>query len=142
MKNFSILFCLILPITLLSQKKDDSLTAKQKAILKAKEIGLALDLSEEQENQIALYLKKAIENRPTQPINRKELSPQERYEFRLARLEKQQDLNKQLQSILDKEQYAQWKNNQLYGRHKKVRKMKDKRGDLPKRKQHRHNHRG
>ena len=111
MKNFSILFCLILPITLLAQKKDDSLTAKQKAILKAKEIGLALDLSEEQENQIALYLKKAIENRPTQPINRKEPSPQERYEFRLARLEKQQDLNKQMQSILDKEQYAQWKNN-------------------------------
>ena len=142
MKNFSILFCLILPITLLAQKKDDSLTAKQKAILKAKEIGLALDLSEEQENQIALYLKKAIENRPTQSINRKELSPQERYEFRLARLEKQQDLNKQMQSILDKEQYAQWKNNQLYGRYKKVRKMKDKRGDLPKRKPHRHYHRG
>ena len=142
MKNFSILFCLILSITLLAQKKDDSLTAKQKAILKAKEIGLALDLSEEQENQIALYLKKAIENRPTQPINRKELSPQERYEFRLARLEKQQDLNKQMQSILDKEQYAQWKNNQLYGRYKKVRKMKDKRGDLPKRKPHRHYHRG
>ena len=122
------------PHNAIGSKKDDSHTAKQKAILKAEEIGLALDLSEEQENQIALYLKKTIEKRPTQPINRKELSSQERYEFRLSRLEKQQDLNKQIQFILDKELYAQWKNNQSHGRHNKIRKMKDKLGDLPKRK--------
>jgi len=70
---------------------------------------LALDLSENQMASVRTVLEKHQAERPKRGEKTTQLSSDERYEMRMQRMDTQLALQKEMKSILNDAQYAQWK---------------------------------
>ncbi|MDG1191167.1 MAG: hypothetical protein P8N15_03820 [Flavobacteriaceae bacterium] len=70
---------------------------------------LALDLSENQMASVRTVLEKPQAERPKRGEKTTQLSSDERYEMRMQRMDTQLALQKEMKSILNDAQYAQWK---------------------------------
>ena len=116
-------------------EKMAEMTPKQRADLKTKEMTLALDLSTGQQAQVmALQLdleqkrQEKIENREERK-DRKELTSEQLYEMRSARLDEAIRVKKEMKNILTDEQFAEFETNiekkkKRRGMHRKQRRGK------------------
>lgn len=94
-------------------------TTEQQAVLKTKKMALHLDLNEDQQEKLVEVNKKWAEKRASQ---REEFKSQfegderpnadARYEHQLQRLEDQMAYQKEVEKILNKDQYTIWKEHQ------------------------------
>ena len=111
MKTIYFLFALALPLMVLAQapQPKEVLTKKQRLELHVKEMQLALDLSENQTASVRTVLEKYQAKGPKRGEKIAQLSSDERYEMRMQRMDTQLALQKEMKSILNDAQYAQWK---------------------------------
>lgn len=111
MKTIYFLFALALPLMVLAQapQSKEVLTKKQRLELHVKEMQLALDLSENQTASVRTVLEKYQAKGPKRGEKTAQLSSDERYEMRMQRMDTQLALQKEMKSILNDAQYAQWK---------------------------------
>jgi hypothetical protein len=111
MKTIYFLFALALPLMVLAQapQPKEALTKKQRLELHVKEMQLALDLSENQMASVRTLLEKYQAKGPKRGEKTAQLSSDERYEMRMQRMDTQLALQKEMKSILNDAQYAQWK---------------------------------
>ena len=114
MKNIKLFLFILFPMALLAQQNRhhhtmEKFTPQQKATLKAKKMRLHLDLTKEQEAQVASVIQHIMENQPVKPKDPQDLTQKERYDMRLAHLEARLQLQEKMQGILKEEQYATWK---------------------------------
>lgn len=86
------------------------LSAEQIADLKTKQLTLALDLSAKQQQEVrALHLEMAQEKKANPPKRREtKPTPEQAYEFMMARLDKQIEVKNSFKSILNKDQFEKW----------------------------------
>ena len=119
MKNLLLTALLASGVLLQAQSGDRArnhdLSAEQLATLKTKKLTLALDLSEAQQTEIQTLIEdKArlrIENK--EDHEKKPLSPEEKYNRQIARLDKAIEHKAQMKDILSEAQYAKWERLQL-----------------------------
>ena len=111
MKTIYFLFALALPLMVLAQapQSKEVLTKKQRLELHVKEMQLALYLSENQTASVRTVLEKYQAKGPKRGEKTAQLSSDERYEMRMQRMDTQLALQKEMKSILNDAQYAQWK---------------------------------
>ncbi|WP_276388231.1 hypothetical protein [Eudoraea chungangensis] len=104
------------------QERHNEMTNEQKAIIKAKQMTLALDLSEKQQEQFqSLELQKIQEkeqlknemNLGTGKRAKKDMSTDEIFALRNARLDKMIAFKQKVKTILSKDQYAKWEELRL-----------------------------
>lgn len=119
------LFLFALPMIAVAQhnnhEKTQRLTPEQRATLQAKKMALHLDLTQDQETRAAEVFKTHFETQEKIRQN-KNSETKNRYQKTLKQLEHQQELQKQMAQILNKQQYATWKERhekQRQKRHKK-----------------------
>lgn len=134
MKNLFVTALLLSGAVLYAQRSDPGemrhLTAEQVATLHTKKLTLALDLNEAQQKDIqklneenAKFKKEKMDARKTarEAGSSKELSPDEKYNLQVERLDKAIALKATMKDILTEEQYAKWEKIQFKkGRHKKT----------------------
>ena len=115
MKTTYFLFALALPLMVLAQapQPKEALTKKQRLELHVKKMQLALDLSENQTASVRTVLEKHQAERPKRGEKTTQLSTDERYEMTMQRMDTQLALQKEMKSILNDTQYAQWKERML-----------------------------
>ena len=119
MKNLIFLFALSLPLMVLAQHPihGEQLSVEQRATLQAKKMQLALELSDNQTNQLIAIFKN---NPRPEPLKKKEnLSSEDRYEMHLKRLDHRIAVQKEVNAVLNEEQKSTWKKMQ----HSKKRRM-------------------
>jgi hypothetical protein len=111
MKTTYFLFALALPLLVLAQapQPNEALTKKQRLELHTKKMQLALDLSDNQTASVRAVLEKYQAERPKRGEKANRLSSDERYEMRMQSMDTQLALQKEMKSILNDAQYAQWK---------------------------------
>lgn len=111
MKTTYFFFALSLPLMVLAQapQPKEALIKKQRLELHVKEMQLALDLSENQTASVRTVLEKHQAERPKRGEKTTQLSSDERYEMRMQRMDTQLAIQKEMKSILNDTQYAQWK---------------------------------
>lgn len=104
--------------------KMDEMSAEHIATLKSKKMTLQLDLSETQQAKVYELILESTAKKKAQKANRPDGKPtkEQRFEMQNKRLDDKIAFNKSLKSILNDEQYAQWKQQN----HHKVKKMKEK----------------
>ena len=114
--------------------KKDKLTAEQRSELQTKKLTLALDLTENQQEQMQLLLLKKEQDRDARMAERKEMKEEEnseklssdkRYEKMNARLDAQIAHKKEIKNILSADQFEKW---EKLVHHKKHRSRQHKRG--------------
>ena len=108
-------------------------TPEQQAVLKTKKMALHLDLSEDQQEKLIVVNKKWAEKRAKE---REELKVQfegderpdadTRYKHQLQMLDDQMAYQKEIEKILNKDQYTTWKEHQ--GKRKKGHAHRNNRG--------------
>ena len=115
MKTAYFLFALALPLMVLAQapQPKEALTKKQRLELHVKKMQLALDLSENQMASVRTVLEKHQAERPKRGEKTTQLSTDERYEMTMQRMDTQLAIQKEMKSILNDTQYAQWKERML-----------------------------
>lgn len=105
-----------------AQERHNEMTDEQKAIIKAKQMTLALDLSEKQQEQFqTLELQKIQEreqlknemNLGPEKRAKKDMSTDELFALRNARLDKMIAFKQKVKTILSKDQYTKWEELQL-----------------------------
>ncbi|MGY5355556.1 hypothetical protein [Wenyingzhuangia sp. IMCC45467] len=140
MKKLSLLIALFIAIGAFAQKQ--SFTAEQKTQLMVKKMSLDLDLSEKQEAKIAPIIAEKVNKMEARIADfkearkkgerpeRKEISSEEKFNMAMTHLEEQKVLQNKMKNILNKEQYAQWKEihkkRQHRGKEMAHHKMKDR----------------
>jgi len=109
----------------------EKFTTEQRVNLRLKKLTLALDLTDAQARQLKPIVQEQAEKRKAKQEMRKAMqasgkkpSTDVRYEMQMARLDEQIALNKKVKSILNEQQYEQWKKMQLRKHHGKHRKGK------------------
>ena len=93
------------------KNEKQNLTPEQHAELVSKKMTLALDLTEGQQRELQkLALEKAKDRKDLQEKRKakKELSETERYESKVARLDRKIAYKKKMKSILNEDQYKKW----------------------------------
>jgi periplasmic protein CpxP/Spy len=130
MKNLKLFLFILFPVAMLAQQNHhqamEKFTPQQKAILRAKEIRLQLDLTEEQETQVVAFIEQTIEKQAYKIKAPQDLTQKERYELRLTQLETRLQLQEKMKTILNEEQYATWKKIYKGMRHQRGKKGLDK----------------
>jgi hypothetical protein len=94
-----------------AQKKMD-LTPQQAATLHTKEMTLHLELTAQQQKQVYALSEEGAKRRIAMREERKEkmeMSQEQRYEAKLARLDRQIEMQGKMKNILNESQYDQWK---------------------------------
>lgn len=132
-----IVFVLVTLITLsgVAQEKKKQrmdLTPKQAAELQVKEMTLKLDLNAAQQEKVERIALEQAKKRAEIRGKKEELkamSDDEKHALRIARLDEQIAVQEQMKSILNKEQYTQWKE------------LRDKRAKMVKKKMKHHKER-
>lgn len=124
MKNLLFVFLLATSIAAVGQNDkrkmtfDQEFTAEQQAILKTKKMTLALDLDQNQQNQLLALHQKWIQEKANtkasyQSMSMKELSADQKFELMRTKLDKKIDQQKELKKVLDKDQYELWKESTM-----------------------------
>ena len=102
----------------MSQRPGMDFTPEQMATLQSKRMALMLDLTEKQQQQVYGLKLKSAQARKARMGERKALkgngqqerpSAQQRYDWRVAQLDRQLAHQEQMQKILNDEQYQQWR---------------------------------
>ena len=132
MKKLVIVFITLIAFNAHSQReyshKNWDLNPDQMATLRTKQLTLDLDLNTAQQTAVFELSKKiAVEMKELKGKREKgkELSDDERFEMKNKMLDKQIEIQNEMKTILDKEQFEQWKKNHQ----RKKNKMKKKRGE-------------
>ncbi|WP_299058658.1 hypothetical protein [uncultured Polaribacter sp.] len=141
MKNLVSILVLVFAITFTTQAqkkkeyKRPKLTTEQHTNLAIKKMTLALDLSEQQQNEIKPILmekmaerKAAMEKRKASKEDKKRPTADEMYAMQMQRLDNQIAMKSKMKSILNKEQFEKFE-KMHYKRNKKgMHKRKGKKG--------------
>lgn len=93
-------------------RKASNLTPEQMATMRTKQITLALDLSEAQQNDVLTLNKKNAENFSKSKGERKELTSDERFEMKNKMMDVQIANQRAMKDILNEDQYGRWKKMQ------------------------------
>ena len=128
MKNLCIIIMLLIGVSSFAQQKENhrrlmkeragmNMTAEEKAILKSKQLTLALDLTERQQEE---FQKLYVDRAEDKVKRRKEMKEAvedsklkaEAFEKMNTRLDKEIAFQQSIQKILNKEQYMLWKDSQ------------------------------
>ncbi len=125
MKRLSIVLIVIICATSFAQSHRDekqenrkelkneqqNLTSEQRAELVSKKMALALDLTDGQQREVQkLALEQSKDRKDLQEKRKakKELSETERFETKVARLDRKIAYKKKMKSILNEDQYKKW----------------------------------
>ncbi|UYW00564.1 hypothetical protein K5I29_08400 [Flavobacterium agricola] len=92
-----------------NRKQNIKLTAEQRNDLRVKQLTLALNLSDKQQNKVAELNAKTF-NQDTKFVRGKKLTNDEVYNLKAERLDKQIAYKRGMKKILSKNQFAQWEN--------------------------------
>ena len=105
------LFALALPFFGLAQapKHKQVFTPEQRINLHAKKLQLALDLEEHQIAPLKAVLRKYQTQKPERSENPRERNSEERYQAQMDRMEARLAFQKEMKTVLNEEQYAEWK---------------------------------
>ena len=116
MKKLVIVFITLIAFNAQAQgeysHKNRNLTPDQMATLRAKQLTLDLDLNAAQQTAVfELSKKMAVEMKELKGKREKgkELSDDERFELKNKMLDKQIEIQNEMKTILDEEQFEQWK---------------------------------
>mgnify|MGYP001228697732 FL=1 len=128
MKNLCIIIMVLIGVSSFAQQKENhkklmkeragmNMTAEEKAILKSKQLTLALDLTERQQEE---FQKLYVDRAEDKVKRRKEMKEAvedsklkaEAFEKMNTRLDKEIAFQQSIQKILNKEQYMLWKDSQ------------------------------
>ncbi len=139
LKNIAFVVLLGLSLSMHAQRgkshhgQKSEFTAEQQAVLKTKKMALAFDLSDDQQEKLIDLNTKWAEKRNQHREEFKKLKETDqkldadaRYERQLQVLEDQLAYQKELEKILNKEQYLSWKEHML---DKKTRMNRCRKGD-------------
>lgn len=115
MKHLIAAGALLATLNLSAQKGEhQQLSPEQRATLKSKEMALHLDLSENQQQQVArlLEVEFAEVQKMRESLKESDKNEIDRYELRNARLDRQLALKAELKNILNDEQFERWQKHQ------------------------------
>lgn len=129
MKNLIIVLFLATSIMAFGQnekrkmKKDHEFTSEQMAILKTKKMALALDLSENQQDQMLVLNKKWIEEKMARKeahksIDKAEMTSDQKFDMMNQAMDRKLVQQEQIKKVLDKDQYESWKKHSRKMGHK------------------------
>lgn len=134
MKKISLLVALFVAIGAFAQKQrpqKENFTAEQKTQLMVKKMSLELDLSKKQISKITPIVAQRVTKMETKmaefkakreaKTERKALTSDEKYNMAIAQLDEKIALQNQMKSILNKEQFATWK--EIHKKHEQRGKM-------------------
>ncbi|GGF61993.1 hypothetical protein [Wenyingzhuangia marina] len=134
MKKISLVVALFVAIGAFAQKQHpqkETFTAEQKTQLMVKKMSLELDLSKKQISKITPIVAEKVNKMEAKiaefkvkreaKTKRKALTSDEKYNMAIAQLDEKIALQNQMKSILNKEQYATWK--QMHKKHEQRGKM-------------------
>ncbi|MDC9722905.1 MAG: hypothetical protein PSN34_09030 [Urechidicola sp.] len=113
MKKLVIALIVLMTFSTQAQKKMN-LTAEQAATLQTKEMTLRLELNEQQQKKVYALAKERAEKREImreEKQDRKDMSQEQRYEAKLARLDSQIEMQGKMKNILNEKQFDHWKEN-------------------------------
>ncbi len=136
MKKSIVVLSMFFGLIIFAQKGNEmekvNFTIEQQVTIKIKKLNVALDLTKSQENQLYPIVLEQVNKRKLQQEARKarkgtgvKMTNDERYQNIIAGLDAKIALNNKVKSILDENQYEQWKQMQkkhLKKRHSKKRK--------------------
>ncbi|MBV1887821.1 MAG: hypothetical protein KUG51_00870 [Urechidicola sp.] len=127
MRKLVFALMVLMAFNIQAQKKMN-LTAEQAAELHTKEMTLRLELNEKQQKQVHALAEKQAKKREAMREARKEkseMTSEQRYEAKIARLDSQIKIQKEMKAILNEQQFEQWKKG-AQKREKAMRKKKSK----------------
>ncbi len=99
-----------------SAQKKANFTAEQKAALKTKQLTLALDLTNSQQDEIYELQVNAIKKHQEKKegkADRNSLSDTQKYEMRMQHLDEKIAIKQKYKSILNEKQYEKWEKMQM-----------------------------
>ena len=106
-----------------AQNKKDNLSPEQKSTLITKRMSLRLDLSDSQEKEVYDLFLARIKNKQRN-TTKKELTPDQKYERRLNRINQAIALKRAMKKILSEEQYKKFEKTHFQRKKKRMRKHK------------------
>ena len=146
MKNLCIIIMVLIGVSSFAQQKENhrrlmkeragmNMTAEEKAILKSKQLTLALDLTERQQEE---FQKLYVDRAEDKVKRRKEMKEAvedsklkaEAFEKMNTRLDKEIAFQQSIQKILNKEQYMLWKDSQRAEKRNRMMAFKGQRKDF------------
>jgi len=146
MKNLCIIIMVLIGVSSFAQQKENhrrlmkeragmNMTAEEKAILKSKQLTLALDLTERQQEE---FQKLYVDRAEDKVKRRKEMKEAvedsklkaEAFEKMNTRLDKEIAFQQSIQKILNKEQYMLWKDSQRAEKRNRMMAFKGHRKDF------------
>jgi len=107
------------------------LSPEQMAIMKTKEMTLKLELNDTQQKKLLALNKKNIGKFKKMKGERKELTPDERFEMKNKMLDRKIEIQREMKNILTDEQFAKWKKM-----HKSRSKKMNKHREMSKKRKH------
>ena len=137
MKNLILVLLLTSSIVAIGQnekrkmKADREFSTEQQAILKTKKMTLVLDLNDNQQRQMLALNKKWMQEKESakaayQNFTRQELTADQKFEIMNKNLDLKIEQQKELKGVLDKDQYALWKESTMKKQYRS--KAKEKHG--------------
>ena len=152
MKNLCIIIMVLIGVSSFAQQKENhrklmkeragmNMTAEEKAILKSKQLTLALDLTERQQEE---FQKLYVDRAEDKVKRRKEMKEAvedsklkaEAFEKMNTRLDKEIAFQQSIQKILNKEQYMLWKDSQRAEKRNRMMAFKGQRKDFRSKNKH------
>ena len=146
MKKLCIIMIMLIGVSSFAQQKEDrrkpikeraamNMTAEEKAILKSKQLTLALNLTEKQQEEFQkLYVDRAEDRMKMRKKMKKAAEDsklkEEAFERMNARLDSEIAFQQSIQKILSPDQYMLWKNSQRAEKRNRMMAFKDHRRDF------------
>ncbi len=146
MKNLCIIIMVLIGVSSFAQQKENhkklmkeragmNMTAEEKAILKSKQLTLALNLTEKQQEEFQkLYVDRAEDRMKMRKKMKKAAEDsklkEEAFERMNARLDSEIAFQQSIQKILSPDQYMLWKNSQRAEKRNRMMAFKDHRRDF------------
>ena len=111
MKNIIMVLLLLSPISFFAQNNPqrEHLPKEQNPQIQIKRLTLALNLTDDQATLVESLLEKHRSNRPQRPKTPKSLSQEQKEAFQEKRLEAQITLQRDMETILNPEQFTQFR---------------------------------
>ncbi len=146
MKRLCFIMMMLLAVSSFAQQKEDrrkpmkeragmNMTAEEKAILKSKQLTLALDLTEKQQNDFQKLYTERAKDRAKMREEMKDAAEdsklkEEAFERMNARLDREIAFQQSIQKILSPDQYELWKDSMRAERRNRMMAFKDHHRDF------------
>ncbi len=131
MRKLVVVLIVLMTFSTHAQKKMN-LTAEQAATLQTKEMTLRLELNEQQQKKVYALAKERAEKRETMrkgKKGRREMSEEQRYEAKLARLDSQIEMQGKMKNILNEKQFDLWKDGMQKRKNGMKKRMEKEKGN-------------